>query len=456
MIIVLIIDTQKTNYLKTANIENSKISSYVIKNVHVVTMTKDTVLANKMVAIKNGIITKIADSIAVKNATVIDANGRFLSPGLIDMHVHVWDKYELGLYLSYGVTTVRNLWGRKMHLRIKNKINKNELIAPNFYTTTPKLTGPEYFGDDNVNVLTAEEATQKIKNYKKDGYDFVKTYYGLPQDIFDAIIAQSIASDLDIIAHPTPKVAYSYHFNPQIKTIEHAEDIVQQPLNYKLDTLKLKEVINEYYKHPATKLSPTLIVYYNIYNMMMDDAILSKDLTKLINPLIQMVDSKAQFERWNTAKKNDTSLVSRIKAQHEFHLKILTELHKKGVSFVASTDAGIGVTVPGYSLHQELALYKEAGLNNYEVLKTATVNASEVHAILANQGTIEVGKVANLLLLKKNPLEDLSTLKKPSTVFIDGIALKRKTLDLFKEKSIDRSNLIASGLRYLEYLLFER
>ena len=456
IIIVLIIDTQKTSYLKTKNIENSTISTYLITNVNVITMTKDTVLPNKMVSIENGIIKKIADSIPVKNTTVIDAKGMFLSPGLIDMHVHVWDKYELGLYLSYGVTSVRNLWGRKMHLRIKNEINKNELIAPNFYTTSPKLTGPEFMGDDNVNLFSAKEAKEKIKEYKKDGYDFIKTYYGLTEDIFEAIIEQSVESKIDIIAHPTPKVAYTYHFNPQIKTIEHAEDIVQQPLNYKLDTIKLKEVINQYRTHPETKLSPTLIAYYNIYNMMMDEDILSTDLTKLINPLIQMVDSKAQFDRWDTAKRNDSSLVFRIKAQHEFHLNTLKKLHKNGVTFVASTDAGIGVTVPGYSLHQELQLYKKAGLNNYEVLKTATINASKVHSIMNTQGTIEVGKVANLLLLKENPLKVLSTLKRPATVFINGVQLNRNTLDTFKDKSIDRSNLIASGLRYLEYLLFER
>jgi len=456
LVIILIVDGQNTRYLETANIENSDTNTYIVKNANLITMTKDTVFPNKMVYIENGIIKKIADSIAIKNTPIIDAKGGYLSPGLIDMHVHVWDTYELGLYLSYGVTTVRNLWGRKMHLRIKKAINNKEIVAPNFYTTTPKLTGPEYFGDDNVNVYTAEEAIQKIKDYKSDGYDFIKTYYGLTAPLFDAIIKQSIASNLDIIAHPTPKVDYTYHFNSQIKTIEHAEDIVQQPLHYKLDTLKLKKVIQTYRSHPNTKLSPTLIAYYNIYKMMVDDTILASEHTKLINPLIRMVDSKAQFERWNTAKRNDTSLVSRIKAQHEFHLGILAKLHKNGVSFVASSDAGIGINVPGYSLHQELALYKEAGLTNYEVLKTATVNAATVHTVLNTQGTLEIGKVANLLVLNKNPLEDLTTLKKPTLVFINGVQLTRNTLDTFKENSIDRSNLIASGLRYLEYLLFER
>jgi hypothetical protein len=450
------IDSYQTSYLKKKNIENSAIDSYLILNTNVITMTKDTVLANKMVYIENGKIKEIGDSLNIKNATIIDAKGKYLSPGLIDMHVHVWDRYELGLYLSYGVTSIRNLWGRPIHLRIKKEINTNKLIAPNFYTTSPKLTGPEFMGDDNINLTSTSEARKKIISYKERGFDFIKTYYGLTEDIFDAIIEQSKESNIDIIAHPTPKVSYDYHFNPQIKTIEHAEDIVQQPLNYKLDTIKLKEVIKNYANSPNTKLSPTLIAYYNIYNMLTKDDILSSEKVKLMNPLIKLVDSKAQFDRWSNTKKNDSTIVSRIKKQHEFHLRIIKKLYDNGVDIVSSTDAGIGVTIPGYSLHQELAFYKEAGLTNYQVLQTATSNASKVHKIMKSQGTIEINKTANLLLLDKNPLEDLSTLKQPNMVFINGVQLKRQVLDTFEQKSIDRSNLIVSGLRYLEYLLFER
>jgi imidazolonepropionase-like amidohydrolase len=455
-VIVFIIDSYKTSYLKTKNIENSNNSSYLITNVNVITMTQDSVLPNKMVYIKEGKIHKIGNALSIKNVPIINANGKFLTPGLIDMHVHVWDKYELGLYVSYGVTSVRNLWGRKMHLRLKEQINNGDIIAPNFYTSSPKLTGPEFIGDDNVNLTSPKEATEKIISYKAQGYDFIKTYYGLTEDIFDAIVKQASLSKIDLIAHPTPKVAYSYHFKPEIKTIEHTEDIIQQPLNYKLDSIKLKEIIDLYVKNPNTKHSPTLIVYKNIYNMMKDENILSSNMVKHINPLIQMVDSKAQFDRWNNAKKNDSTLINRIKSQHEFHLNIIQKLHKNGVDFVCSTDAGIGVTVPGYSLHQELSLYKEAGLSNYEVLKTATINASKVHKEFNSQGTIEIGKDANLLLVDKNPLQDLSSLKNPNSVFINGKLLNRNVLDTFKEKSSDRSNLIVSAFRYLEYLLFER
>jgi hypothetical protein len=261
---------------------------------------------------------------------------------------------------------------------------------------------------------------------------------------------------MDIVSHPSQKVPYSYHFNSQIKSIEHVEEIIQQPLNYKLDPLKLKTVINDFEKSAHRNFSPTLAVYKNIYQMLLDDNILESEQLQFINPLIRLMDSKVQFERWNGGKLRDSSVVKTIKEQHDFHIKIIKKLHKIGLTFICGTDAGLGVTVPGLSVHKELAFYKKAGLSNYEVLKTATINASKTHSIMNNMGTIEVGKIANLLLINDNPLLGLSALKNPENVFVKGKKLDRETLDSFKNKAKNRSNLIASAIRYLENLIIEK
>jgi len=456
IVIIVLIDKQSTNYLKVKNNKSAANNSFLITNVNIIPMSQDTILVDKMVYIKDGIIQKIADKIEINGVEILDAKNKYLTPGLIDMHVHVWDRYELGLYLSNGVTAVRNLWGMPMHLRIKEAVNNDEIISPIFFTTGPKLTGPEFIGDDNLQLTNPNEAKEKVILYKERGYDFIKTFYGLTEDIFDAVIEQAIISDIDIVAHPSQKVPYSYHFNPQIKSIEHAEDIIQQPLNYKLDTLKLKEVINDFSKSKHSSFSPTLTVYNNIYQMLIDDEILASEQLQFMNPLIKKVDSKAQFERWYNTKLRDSSTVKIIKNQHDFHLKIIKKLHEVGTTFICGTDAGIGITIPGFSIHQELAFYKEAGLSNYEVLKTATVNASKTHSIMNNMGTIEVGKTANLILIDNNPLLDLSTLKNPTTVFIKGRKLNKDSLDYFEEKARNRKNLIASTVRYVENLIFEK
>ena len=453
LLIAFIIDKQSTNYLNIKNKQSNTSNSYVITNVNVVPMTQDTVLKNKTVFIKNGIIESIINTIKPESDNIINGEGMYLLPGLIDMHVHVWDKQELGLYLSNGVTTIRNVWGMPFHLKLKKEIENNKIISPQFFTTGPKLTGPEFIGDDNLQIFSPDEGKEKVKLYKKQGYDFLKTYYGLPKDIFDAIIDQAKTSNMDIVAHPSQKVPYSYHFNSQISSIEHAEDIVQQPLNYKLDSIKLKEVIHEFKKSPQTSFCPTLTVYHNILNMLKNEQILSSEKVKFMNPVIKMIDSKNEFNRWDSTKKIDSAIVNNINAQHNFHLYIINKLNEANVNIIAGTDSGIGITAPGFSIHEELNFYKKAGLSNFEVLKTATVNPSKSHKIMHNIGTIESGKIANLILLKNNPLTDLNTLKDPEIVFIKGKKLKRNLLKTFKKKAYNRHNYILTLYNYVENMI---
>lgn len=295
-----------------------------------------------------------------------------------------------------------------------------------------------------------------MRSYKKRGYDFIKTYNGLPEEIFSAILEEAQLLNMEVVAHPSHKVPYNFHFHPQIITIEHAEDIVQQPLNYQLDTLKLNDLVTAFASSEHTSFCPTLIVFYNIFNMLSDSLILNKNLISYINPAIKMLDSKVQINRWISAKTTDSTIVDRIKKQHLFHLWAIKQLHDAGVNIVCGTDAGIGITVPGFSIHQELALYQQAGLSNFEVIQTATVNVSKTHHLLNNIGTIEVGKTANLILLKKNPLKNLNALRKPQLVITNGTIITRKSLDNFEIKAKNRRNFLATTIRYLENYLVEQ
>ena len=455
-VFTLWVDSARSDYLNIDKREKTSVNSYIISNVNVIPMNIDTVLMNKMVYIKEGRIEKIADLIEVSEIQIFDGENKYLTPGLIDMHVHVWDRYELGIYLSNGVTAVRNLWGMPMHLRIKEDVVGDIIFSPTFFTSGPKLTGREFIGDDNLNLTNSSEAKEKVISYKARGYDFIKTYYGLDKDIFDAVIEQSQRSEIDIVAHPSQKVSFSYHLKPQIKSIEHAEEIVQQALKYDIDFIKLQPIIESISKSEHTSYCPTITGFNNIYQMMINDSILSSESINYMNPLIRKVDSKNQFERWSNARQNDPSEVSRIKNQHDFHIMIVQKLHEAGVNIICGTDAGIGVTLPGFSIHKELAFYKKAGLSNYEVLKTATVNASRTHSIMNQLGTIEEGKIANLLLVDENPLIKLSSLEKPTCVFIQGRKLNRETLDSYNERAKNRKNLMASAIRYLENLIIEK
>lgn len=452
----LAVDLHNTAYLKIKNNPSLNKTSYLITNINIVPMTKDTILADKSIFVKDGIIEKVADSIVVEGVDIIDGENKFLSPGLIDMHTHVWDKQELGLYLANGVTTIRNLWGYSMHLRIKEKLESNKMIGPMFFTSSPKLTSVQDLGDDKVQIYNSEEAEELIIEYKKRGFDFIKIYAGMDEDVYQSIVEQAIESDISIVSHPSREMPYLNQFHSQIASIEHAEEIVQQALVYQLDSLALDPIIQ---KFVDTKKSfcPTLTGYYKIFEMLEHgEHILKSDLMHYINPLIQMVDSKAQYNRWANEKENNSSIKAHIYKQHQFHLYIIKRMNEDGVNIICGTDAGIGVTVPGYSIHQELALYKKAGMSNYEAIKTATINPSKTHIELAQTGAIEIGKLANFILTSKNPLEDLNVLRNPEWVMIKGRKINKTLLKEFIENARDRSNLVVTGLRYAEYLFVEK
>jgi hypothetical protein len=456
IIIFLALDAKNTSYLKIKKNSKLSVNTYLIKNINVIPMHKDTVLANKTIFVQNGIIKNIESKIIMDDIEIIDGKNQFISPGLIDMHTHLWDKQELGLYLANGVTTIRNLWGYSMHLRLKNKLQKNKIIGPMLFTSSPKLTSKDDLGDDKVQIETKEEARKLVIDYKKRGFDFIKIYAGINKDIYKSIINQSKKSGISIIAHPSREIPYLDQFHSQVASLEHAEEIFQQALNYQIDSIKLTPIIQKFVDSKKS-FCPTITGFYKIFEMLdQGEKVINKGAIDYMNPLIKTVDSKVQYNRWANEKINNSSIKETIYKQHLFHLYILKKMNEKGVNIVSGTDAGIGITVPGTSIHQELSFYKEAGLSNYEVLKTATINPTKTHKEFEQMGSIQQGKFANFIVTKKNPLENLNELKKPEWVMVNGRKIDKKTLNIYSQNAKNRNNLLVTALRYLEYLLVER
>ncbi len=435
---------------------NQENQPYLIRKANILPMDRDTLLVAHDLRISEGRIKEIGIALENKGEIEIDAKGKYLIPGLIDMHVHLWDPYELGLYLSQGVTSIRNLWGQPMHLRWKEEIDAGTLIGPRLFSASPKLSGPCYVSMDNKPVNNIAEAQKLLKRYKSSGYDFIKTYHGMSDSVFKAVVTEAQALDLDIVAHPSAEVAYADHFTTAVRSLEHAEEIVQQALSYQLDTLALDSIVSLYARHPNIALCPTLTVYHNIYRLIESERILENDSLKALNPMIRAIDSKAQYDRWQSTKKQDSEIGEKIRAQHKFQLRAVKLIHEAGGLIVCGTDAGIGITTAGYSIHQELAFYQEAGLSNFEVLQTATFNAAKVHEIMSDLGTIALNKKADLVLLDKDPRINLKNLQEPQLVFSAGKLLEANTLRELEEQALQDRLLVTSLLRYLENLLFER
>lgn len=450
IVIAFTIDSSKTSYLNVSDTNNYADTPYIIKNVNIVPMTKDTVLINKTVRIENGFIKEIGDLSSQTDLKIIDAKGQFLSPGLIDMHVHVWDKQELGLYLANGVTTVRNMWGMPYHLRLKKQSNNNEFLSPIFITSSPKLTGKNDAGIDKVQIQSPEEAKQLISEYKKAGYDVIKTYAGISKPVYDAIVEQSKIEQMPITAHPSFNVEYNYHFKPEFETVEHTEEIVQNALKFEVDSLKLNAIIKLYANNNMSH-TPTLSIFQNIIDIMeQKESILSNETGAFMNPTFVRLGSRDDYNRWTSEMKYNPEIYDKIKTQHQQHLIIVKKLHDANVNLVCGTDSGIMFAPAGQSTHEELQYYLEAGLTNYEALATATINPRKVSQLYKDYGTIEVGKMANLILSKENPLENLTTLKTPQTVWIKGRMIDEASINEFKNKAKNRKNGLVTLCRFVE------
>lgn len=453
--LVLLINDSGTSYLETDNFKNSREKPILIRNIHLVPMTSDTIVRNTSVLIKNGRIDQIGNNIENGEALIIEGDDKYLFPGLIDMHVHLWDRQELGLYLANGVTTIRNLWGIPLHLRIKAEIENDEIIGPAFYSSSPKLTGPDDMGDDKIQIQSVEQAKMLVQNYHERGYDYIKTYAGITEPLFDAIVEEAANKGMKVVSHPSFKMTYSKNFINEVATIEHAEDIVQQPLGYQLDSVKLDSLVH-LMAAAKVNFSPTLTGFYKIYEMLTNEDILSSEDLSYVNPLLRSVDSEGQVARWQGEKAAHPEVVDRILTQHKFHLYILKQLHDAGVNIVCSTDAGISMSPAGSVIHEELQMYAEAGLSNYEVLKTATINPRKAHKEYVDIGSIESGNWANLILIDQNPMENIEALENPEMVFVRGTVLYQDDLNNFKEQASNRKTLFASAIYFAENLWIER
>ncbi|MEQ8216654.1 MAG: amidohydrolase family protein [Arenibacter sp.] len=136
-------------------------------------------------------------------------------------------------------------------------------------------------------------------------------------------------------------------------------------------------------------------------------------------------------------------------------MKIVKKMNDAGVLLLAGTDSGISYAVPGFGIHEELKFYTEAGLSNFEALKTATLNPSLVYQSISRTGTVEANKLANLVMTKENPLVNIGTLENPEMVTIKGQLLDKDQLKKFSQKAYHRSNYWATIIRLAEGVLFK-
>ncbi|MEO9483861.1 MAG: amidohydrolase family protein [Ekhidna sp.] len=416
-----------------------------IADTTLVTETSRFVSEKKTVLINDGKIVSINDveTEIDEGYEVIDGEGKFLMAGLMDMHTHLFDRSDLLLYLANGVTTVRNMMGMSMHLRWREQVINGEYPGPTIYTASPTLNNGKNTGPFHKVVKTAEQAKKAVRKYAEKGYDFIKIYDGINHEQLIAIAEEANRLGLTIAGHPSYEVGIDTLVSSGMVSIEHAEEVLQALLNYKYNEGRSREIARKI-RENNIYFTPTLAVYKRIVDATLKgEKIYDEDSLYFINPLMRTIGKK-QLKDWVELEDN-----SNVRLKYDILQWIVRDFREEGVSILLGTDTGPNLTIPGFTLHEEIALMIESGLTTYEVLYSGTVASAKALGMEHAKGAVEIGMDADLILLEKNPLLDVSTLKVPAGVMKDGVWYDKSSLTILLEEAKDH----ASGFRTFGRLL---
>jgi imidazolonepropionase-like amidohydrolase len=419
---------QKPNLL----LKENRQQIIVIKNVNIITMKDgDEVLKNATLVIKNDKIEAINGEVP-KEAKIIDGTGKWLMPGLIDMHVHIpTDAGPMGpklptqgatlffdlqdymtLYNANGVTTAFELSAKPEHFAQRNEIGKGNVIGPRIALAV-MIDGGKGQG---IKVNTPEEGSDAVKIAKAEGYEFIKVYANLTKETYLSIVDEANKQGLKVIGHIPDafqgklKEAFVQGYG----MVAHAEELTNYAVDY--TEAEAKEMA-QLLKQNGTWLSPTLTTMERILSQVKSlDELKALPSLQYVHPLLQ--------SKWLTAnrynKMSSPESIAKFEKYVMFNNLLVKACKAAGVPIVAGTDAGTSSVVPGFSLHDEMELLAKAGLSNQEVLNTTTSLSAKWLGIEKLVGTVEVGKKADLILLEANPLIDIKNSKKIAAVFING------------------------------------
>lgn len=435
----------------------SQKTTVLFQNVNVIDVQNGQVLANRNVLIKGNRIKKISSKvIAPKHATVVNGTGKFLIPGLWDMHVHVFnnvserppDEYFHPLLIANGVSSVREMWTKSKNMHYIQRWRKEgvtaSMVVPRYVSVGTLVDGapPNWPGSDTV--TNAEEARIMVRKVKASGVDFFKTYGRLSREAYFAVADECKKLKFPFAGHVPMGISLAEASGAGQKSEEHVgfwemfielSDKEAKFKNIKIPDLspalrsELIESVSEQkgallaavFVKNRTALCPTTVQYR--IAMLGDDVSVTKD-DRL--QYAELYDRKNWAEFAARFKPENRTL---REARYQKGLDIIRMMYKGGVQLLAGTDLGNPFLYAGFSLHDELALFVKAGLSPLAALQTATINPAKYVGKEKEIGTITQGKFADLVLLDANPLTDISNTKKINAVVVNGMLLARQELD---------------------------
>jgi imidazolonepropionase-like amidohydrolase len=439
-----------------------------IAHVAVVDTTSGEIKADQTVVITGARIIKIVPATGYRpepGTQVIDARGKYLIPGLWDMHMHIagisadpkWSKeVVLPLLTAMGVTGVRDMGGELRVLQEwRREIESGKLIGPHIVAGGPMLVSGGKRSPEQIPVKNAEEARDAVKSLKQQGADFIKIIDLPSREAFYAVADEAKRQNLPFVGHVPPVVTASEASDAGMKSIEHVVySNLEMDCSAKEDELRaaeraarathtegtsarlLQEAMTSYdpnkaaalwarFRRNGTWLVPTLVSIEALSRHNLDPETQANDprLAFVPDSLRKEWDIRTQGNKFSAAEQQWWS------QQYINDRKMTAAMHQGGVALLAGSDSLDRYVFPGFALHRELELLTEEGLTPLEALRAATTGAAKFLGRQAEFGVVAIGAHADLVLLDDSPLEKISNTTKISAVIREGVYLDRAALD---------------------------
>jgi imidazolonepropionase-like amidohydrolase len=401
--------------------------------VTVIPMDSDRTLADQTVVIRDGRIASIGPAARVQvpaEAIRIDGRGKYLLPGLTDMHVHfrldaAENAAQLRLYLANGVTTVLNLRGTSEHLDLRRRVASGEVLGPTIFTSGPFVNEPE--------VKTPEDVERAVVEQKRAGYDVIKIHGSLSRAAYQRLFEVARREKIKVVGHAPRNLPFMVVPAEHQDALAHAEEVVYTWFDFRFDHPQDPDTLGPRITYVAKELAranvamiPTLVAFQTIRRQVDDIC------GVLARPEMRYVPSSLA-KNWipqsnGYVKRFSKSDVQTFDAMYRLQEALVKALVTEGARIMTGTDATIPSVVPGTSLHEELERLVGAGLTPYQALRASTAVPAEFLGSGAEFGTVQAGRRADLLLLDANPLERIQNTTRINGVMVRGRWLPGATL----------------------------
>ncbi len=394
----------------------SESQSLVLTHVTVIDGTGAPAKPDMTVVIKANRISEIGKTgkVEISNGVrIVDATGKYLIPGLWDMHVHLsyYGESALSKLVANGVTSVRDMGGNLNQIdEWRNEIAQGDLLGPRITRAGPFVDGPKEmsaFRASLTSVVTTEgEARRLVVSLKQQGVDFIKIHSRISRDAFFAVADEASKQDIPFVCHLPQHVTAVEAAAAGARSIEHTESFLESAIYIETEKEREKSIEDAFTELNSAEGAARF-------------ARLRKDGTRVVPTLISLyrvlADSGTAF---------DKEIPSKL-------LRVVAALHQERVIMMAGSDFASEETGirPGSDLHEELVLLTEAGLTPMEALQAATREPARFLDLLDSLGEVKKGKIADLVLLDANPLEDIRNSRRIAAVIVDGKLLPKESLE---------------------------